>query len=108
MYPGAGKLPDPSSTAGRRARAAVADGRRTAGLARAGADDLAARRTAQPGPAADIRPVPGRLRRPRAAHRGARRADAGLRARRGPAVGAEPGVPPPGPHAAPRPGGPGG
>src|SRR4051812_13899364 len=50
---------------------AVADRRRAAGLARPGADDLAAGRAAQPRVAAVLRPVAGRLRRPGPADGGA-------------------------------------
>src|SRR3954454_5945812 len=83
--------------------AAVADRRRAAGLARAAADDLASRRPTQSGPAAVVGPVAGRLRRPGSADRGAGRSAEGVRGGRGPAVGAEPTVAPPGPHATPRP-----
>src|SRR4051812_42483856 len=83
--------------------AALADRTRAAGLARPAPDELRPGRTAESRAAADVRAVVDRLRRTGPADRGTGRTAEGVRGGRGPAVGAEPTVPPPGPDATPRP-----
>src|SRR3982751_5578365 len=85
----------------------LAHRRPAARLAGLPADAGSAGGPAQPAAAEGLRPVPGRLRRPRPTDRPAGGAAAPLRAAAVPAVGAEPAVPPPRPDATARPGGPG-
>src|SRR4051794_14895279 len=85
--------------------AALVDRTRAAGLARLAPDELRPGCTAESRTAADVGAVVDGLRRPGPADRGAGGPAEGVRGGRGPAVGAEPAVPPPGPDATPRPGG---
>src|SRR3954453_22591878 len=83
--------------------AALVDRARAAGLARPAPDELRPGRTAESRTTADVGAVVDRLRRTGPADRGAGRPAEGVRGGRGPAVGAEPAVPPPGPDATPGP-----
>src|SRR5690349_14521610 len=79
----------------------MADRRRAAGVARPGADDRAAERQDEPAAAPGVRRLARGLRGPCRAERGGGRAVPGVRARERAGLGAEPGVAPAGPDAAP-------